>query len=215
MNIQPGLTFRAIPKIGDDWCARDFFELAAPLMGPPAGSTANRLGLSLAGRYDSYNDVGSTFNPKVGVNWRPLALIKLRGNWGTSFHAPPFFWSNRDQVGDAGIEDVIDPRSPTGSTHALELFGPLPDLQPETSRAWTAGVDLTPPAIQNLSLSLTYFDIDYRGKIQHPGPDTAFFLTQEAATGRSGHTQSRRRRRSMPSARGHRSLAGIATNRSP
>ena len=157
-----------------------FFELAVPMMGPPAGSTANRLDLSLAGRYDSYSDVGSTFNPKVGVSWRPLALIKLRGNWGTSFHAPPFFWSNRDQVGDAGIADVIDPHSPTGSTRALLLVGPRADLRPETSRAWTAGVDLTPPAIRNFSLSLTYFDIDYQGKIQHAGPDTAFFLTQEA-----------------------------------
>ena len=157
-----------------------FFELAVPMMGPPAGSAANRLDLSLAGRYDSYSDAGSTVNPKVGFSWRPLPLIKLRGNWGTSFRAPPFFLSNRDQVGDAGITNVIDPRSATGSTRALELFGPLPELKPETSRAWIAGVDLTPPAIQNLSLSLTYFDIDYQGKIQHPGPDTAFFLTQEA-----------------------------------
>jgi outer membrane receptor protein involved in Fe transport len=157
-----------------------FFELAVPMMGPPASATADRLDLSLAGRYDSYSDVGSTFNPKVGFSWRPLALIKLRGNWGTSFRAPPFFWSNPDQVGDASIADVVDPRSPTGYTRALVLVGPLPDLKPETARAWTAGVDLTPRAIPNLSLSLTYFDIDYQGKIQHAGPDTVFFLTQEA-----------------------------------
>jgi iron complex outermembrane recepter protein len=157
-----------------------FFELAVPMMGPHGGSAANRLDLSLSGRYDSYSDAGSTFNPKVGFSWRPLALVKVRGNWGTSFRAPPFFWSNRDQVGDAGIADVVDPRSPTGSTRALLLLGPLPVLTPETARAWNAGVDLTPPAIQNFSLSLTYFDIDYQGKIQHPGPDTMSFLTQEA-----------------------------------
>jgi iron complex outermembrane receptor protein len=157
-----------------------FFELAVPMMGPHGGSAANRLDLSLAGRYDSYSDAGSTFNPKVGFSWRPLALIKVRGNWGTSFRAPPFFWSNRDQVGDSSIADVVDPRSPTGYTRALLIVGPLPDLKPETARAWTAGVDLTPRAIPNLSLSLTYFDIDYQGKIQHAGPDTVFFLTQEA-----------------------------------
>jgi iron complex outermembrane recepter protein len=160
-----------------------FFELAVPMVGPPADSAADRLDLSLAGRYDSYSDVGSTFNPKLGFSWRPLALVKVRGNWGTSFRAPPFFLSNRDQVGDAGIADVVDPRSPTGSTRALLLLGPLPDLRPETSRAWTAGVDLTPEGMQNSSLSLTYFNIDYRGKIQHPGPDTALFLTQEAQLG--------------------------------
>jgi iron complex outermembrane receptor protein len=157
-----------------------FFELAVPMMGPHGASAANRLDLSLSSRYDSYSDAGSTFNPKVGISWRPSTFVKVRGNWGTSFRAPPFFWSNRDQVGDAGIEYVVDPRSPTGLTRALLLLGPRPDLQPETARAWNAGIDLTPPATQNFSLSLTYFDIEYRGKIQHPGPDTGLFLTQEA-----------------------------------
>ena len=104
----------------------------------------------------------------------------MRGNWGTSFRAPPFFFTNHDQVGDAAIQDVVDPRSATGSTRALLLFGPGPDLKPETAHTWNAGVDLPPAAIQNFSLSLTYFDIDYQGKVQHPGPDTEFFLTQEA-----------------------------------
>jgi iron complex outermembrane receptor protein len=157
-----------------------FFELAVPMVGPPASTSADRLDLSLAGRYDSYSDVGSTFNPKVGFSWRPLSLVQVRGNWGTSFRAPPYYLSNPDQVGDASIADVIDPRSPTGHTRALLLFGPLPELKPETAHTWNAGVDLTPPAIPNFSLSLTYFDIDYQGKVQHPGTDTVFFLTQEA-----------------------------------
>lgn len=155
-----------------------FFELAVPMVGPRGGSAANRLDLSLAGRYDSYSDAGSTFNPKVGFSWRPLALVKVRGNWGTSFRAPPFFLSNRDQVGDTFIEDVIDPQSATGHSRVFVLAGPVPDLKPETARTWTAGVDLT-PAIQNLSLSLTYFDIDYQGRIQSAGYSTDF-LTQEA-----------------------------------
>mgnify|MGYP003693799175 CR=1 FL=1 len=41
-------------------------------------------------------------------------------------------------------------------------------------------MDLTPPAIRDFSLSLTYFDIDYRGKIQPPHPDPDLFLTREA-----------------------------------
>ena len=156
-----------------------FFDLAVPIVGARAGSAADRLDMSLAGRYDSYSDAGSTFNPKVGLSWRPLPLIKLRGNWGTSFRAPPFFYSNPDQVGDTFIEDVIDPQSTIGHSRAFVLAGPLPDLKPETARTWTAGVDLTPPAIQNLSLSLTYFDIDYQGRIQSPGYSVTL-LTQEA-----------------------------------
>jgi iron complex outermembrane receptor protein len=176
-----GINISENPEDRERLIRSGFFELAVPMLGPPPSATVDRLDLSLAGRFDNYSDVGSTFNPKVGFSWQPLALIKVRGNWGTSFRAPPYFFSNRDQVGDAAIQDVIDPRSLTGGyTHALLLFGPLPDLKPETARARTAGVDLTPPAIPNFSVSLTYFDVDYQGKIQHPGPDTEFFLTQEA-----------------------------------
>ncbi len=82
-------------------------------------------------------------------------------------------------MGDTLILDVIDPQSATGYSRAFVLAGPIPDLKPETARTWTAGVDLTPPAIQNLSLSLTYFDIDYQGRIKDAG-DTFILLTPEA-----------------------------------
>jgi outer membrane receptor protein involved in Fe transport len=160
--------------------AAGFFELAAPILAARAGSKVDRLDLSLAGRYERYSDVGTTFNPKVGLSWRPWNFIKLRGTWGTSFRAPPFFWSNPDQFRDTAIQPVVDPKSPTRSSAALLLFGPLPDLRPETARAWTVGVDIAPPEAQNYSLSLSYFDVDYRGKVQAPGPMAAAFLTREA-----------------------------------
>jgi iron complex outermembrane receptor protein len=175
-----GTTALEIPVTRDRSDNAGFLELAVPLLGPQ-GTTMDRLDLSLAGRYDSYSDAGSTFNPKVGIAWRPSALVKLRANWGTSFLAPPFFWSNPEQVGDSEIREIVDPRSPTGYTLALLRYGPDPNLKPETAHSWNAGVDLTPPSIPNFSLALTYFDIDYEGKIQQPQPDATLFLTQEAA----------------------------------
>ena len=50
-----------------------FFEIAAPVLAGRQGSDFNRLDLSLAGRYDRYSDVGTTFNPKVGVELAGLA----------------------------------------------------------------------------------------------------------------------------------------------
>ena len=75
------------------------------------------------------------------------------------------------------------------------------------------GVDLSPEAIQNFSLSLTYFDIDYQGKIQHPGPDTVLFLTQEAQLApliTRNPTQAQ-----IAAVCTKPPLVGIATNRSP
>jgi iron complex outermembrane receptor protein len=172
-------------NIGDGKESRDrqvaaaFFELAVPILAGRQGSNVDRLDLSLAGRYDRYSDVGTTFNPKVGLSWQPLGPLKLRGTWGTSFRAPPFFWSNPDMIGDLLIYDVPDPRSPTGYARALVVAGPMPDLKPETARAWTIGADVTLPAAPGFSLSLTYFDIDYQGRIQPAGPWAGVFLVRE------------------------------------
>ena len=174
-----GTNIAELPEDRERLIRSGFFELAVPVVAPHEGSTSGRLDLSLSGRYEGYSDVGTTFNPKVGLSWRPLPFVKLRGNWGTSFRAPPFFLSNHDQVGDTLIEDVIDPQSATGHTRAFVLAGPIPDLKPETARTWNAGLDLTPPAVENLSLSLTYFDIDYQGRIQNVG-DYSTFFAQEA-----------------------------------
>ncbi len=46
------------------------------------------LTLSASGRYDDYSDVGSTFNPKVGLTWKPVDGVSIRGNYGESFNAP-------------------------------------------------------------------------------------------------------------------------------
>jgi outer membrane receptor protein involved in Fe transport len=159
-----------------------FVEFAVPLVAAPAGTMADRLDLSLAGRYDHYSDVGGSFNPKLGLSWRPTRSLGLRGNWGTSFRAPPFFWSNPDQTGDAGVQNVIDPKSPQfpdGRSRALLLYGPTPDMKPETSTAWSVGADMMPSAAPGLALSVSYFNIDYKGKIRNVGTFSADFLTQE------------------------------------
>ncbi len=158
-----------------------FIELAIPLVSAAADSSQDRLALSIAGRHDQYSDVGGSFNPKVGLNWRPLRALSVRGTWGTSFRAPPFLWSNPDQTGDAYVADVIDPKSTTGTTsRALLLIGSSGNLKPETSTSWTLGADLKPSAMPNVSLSVTYFDIDYKGQIRNVGVDSQDFLTQEA-----------------------------------
>ena len=158
--------------------AAAFFELAAPILAGRQGSNVNRLDLSLAGRYDRYSDAGTTFNPKVGLSWQASRLLRLRGTWGTSFRAPPFFWSNPDMIGDLFVSEVDDPQSPTGKTVALVVAGPMPDLQPETASAWTVGMDVTLPVVPSFSLSLTYFDIDYQGKVQPPGYSAEFLVRE-------------------------------------
>lgn len=46
------------------------------------------LDVQVAGRYDHFNDFGSTFNPKVNFSYRPTDNLVLRGGWATSYRAP-------------------------------------------------------------------------------------------------------------------------------
>lgn len=57
-----------------------YFESLVPVL--------DTLSLTLAGRYDSYNDVGSKFSPRVSLEFRPLDSLLFRATWGKGFRAP-------------------------------------------------------------------------------------------------------------------------------
>ncbi|WP_172808115.1 TonB-dependent receptor [Croceicoccus mobilis] len=66
-----------------------YAELLVPIFGPGNAIPGfQRLDLNIAGRFDSYNDSGSTTNPKIGVTWEPVSGLSLHGSYGKSFRAP-------------------------------------------------------------------------------------------------------------------------------
>lgn len=84
--------------------------------------------VSPSARADWYSDFGATFNPKLGINIRPVESIpiNIRGSVGTSFRAPTF-----NELYYAGAGN--------------------PNIKPEKSISYDAGVVLgirTPVAIQ-------------------------------------------------------------------
>lgn len=129
-----------------------------------------RLELTLAGRYENYSDFGSTFNPKIGLAWAPMHGFNVRGTWGTSFKAPLLQQMNPN-ARFAHIEEgrFLDP-SGSGQITALELAGSGEALVAEESRNWTAGFDFNPDSFQGLSVSMTYFHIDFDKRISSPFP---------------------------------------------
>ena len=134
--------------------------------------------LSAAGRYEDYSDVGDTANPKVGLRWMPMKGVSIRGSYGRSFRAPYF----TELVGTANATyqtlRLPDPRSPTGQSVVLGLFGFRPDLGPEKATSWTAGFDLEPGFAPGLKLSATWFDIAYRDRIASANFDLQNFLVR-------------------------------------
>ena len=161
-----------------------FGELAVPLWGQSGGPRLHHLELNVSGRSDHYSDFGRASVPKIGLTFFPLEDLKLRATWGKSFRTPSL--SNLYLYPYITLENVPDPASSTGNTISLIPSNGNPHLRPETARSWTTGVDFTPEWAPNLTLSGTYFNIDYTNRIQQIGyvyaalsdPTNAAFVTR-------------------------------------
>ncbi|WP_160485806.1 TonB-dependent receptor plug domain-containing protein [Aurantiacibacter rhizosphaerae] len=143
---------------------------------PVIGGNGPELNLSAAVRYDDYNDVGDTVNPKFGVTFRPVESLTLRGSYGTSFRAPT--------LSDTGLpfnqyRPLVD--SNNNLRNVLFIRGGNPDLQPEEATTWSLGADWQPDAIDGLSLSVTYYNVDYTNRIATPGNDLLALQKPELA----------------------------------
>lgn len=170
----PGITLPGPRRI------RAFYgEALIPVFG--GDSTApglGRLDVSAAVRTERYSDVGSTTNPKLGVNWEPLRGLRIRGSYGKSFRAP-----NIDNLRqDPGTSllfafTVPDPASPTGQSNILVRRGNDPNLKPEKATTWSVGADVDPPFLPGFHANLTYYNIDYRDRITSPAASLFSFLS--------------------------------------
>ena len=63
-----------------------FLELSVPILANVAG--AHELSVNLASRYSDYDTFGDTTNSKVGLTWRPVEELLVRGTWAEGFRAP-------------------------------------------------------------------------------------------------------------------------------
>jgi iron complex outermembrane receptor protein len=139
----------------------------------------HRLEVSLAGRIEHYDDVGTTANPKIGLVWIPLSDIKVHATYGTSFRAPAL-----SEVHQPTSYDPSAISSSSGTTLILVESGGNPDLKPQTASTWTAGADWTPDQFSGLRLGVDWFEIDFKNQIvnRRPSltPDRRSILTRLA-----------------------------------
>jgi len=163
-----------MPSLERATADRNVWSIFAEMMVPVIAdsSRVGALDLSLSVRHDRYNDVGNTTNPKIGLTWYPLDYLRVRANWGTSFHAP----SLGDTAGAVDTRAQVLNNSPyrqPGSPNSdllrptILLAGGSLDLQPEEADTWSLGFDWTPAgALDGLSASVTYYNIKFTNAIQ-------------------------------------------------
>jgi iron complex outermembrane receptor protein len=144
------------------------------------------LEVDAAVRYDHYNGAaGGATTPKFGVKFTPFEQVTLRGTYGKGFRAPnpaengnagaafllgsfsdlslcPSAAALPAQLPQFGLGSV-QPNPAKGDVSSFCNFTPVflqgtnPNLLPEKSTNWTAGIIITP--VRDLSLSVDYWDI--------------------------------------------------------
>lgn len=185
---------------------RDRYAIGGELSIPVLES----LKLSLAGRYDKYDDITNVDDARTwaaGLEWRPFDSLLVRGNFSTSFKAPDMHYVYNEGSGSFG--NALDtyrclstggyatlPSPPpagtaacAGSTFIYSVFATSrgePTLEEETGESFSAGFvwDLT----DSLSISADYYNIVLEGAVANLS--STFILDNEAGC-RTGLTRTR------------------------
>lgn len=144
---------------GSRWVEAGYFELNAPIV--------KMLNANVAGRYDHYSEGFSHFSPKVGVQFKPLRELTLRGTFSKGFRVPSFAETGGSNVGYTQFA-VTDPgwlaqhqSNGKADTYA-QIYGlgintsGNPNLRPEISTNFTAGPVFTPTNWLTLTASYYY-----------------------------------------------------------
>ena len=170
-----GLGGNAFPVAGARNVTSAYAEVSIPV--------AKKLDVDLAARYDNYEGVGSTVNPKASIRWQPYESVLLRSSVGRGFRAPSLtdlYTPQATSVTGNGTRDPIRcPDVKTGAPNDCNfqfttVTGGNPDLKPEKSLSYTFGVLLEP--VKNLSLGLDLFRVNLEDAIVVGGLSANYFL---------------------------------------
>lgn len=144
-----------------------FFELNAPII--------DQFEINASGRYDDYSTGQSNFSPKVGAKFTPIPQVAVRGTFSKGFRIPSFNESfglpttgyvNRT-VNCATFAAFCTAHGNNAYATGQYSLGLTqvgnPDLDPEKSTAFTAGVVVEP--IRNVSLTVDFWHIKVKDLI--------------------------------------------------
>ena len=166
------------PTRGDRDVKEAYIEAIFPLLGDVPG--AQELNLQLAARYSDYSDFGTNTSPKAGATWRINEQVMLRSTYSEGFRAPSI---DELYLGQEESFDILaDPLQPPTDTRTQfrTVTGGNPDLEPETSDSFTAGLVLQPAALEGFSMTLDYYRIDQENVVDS---NPQFILDENARSG--------------------------------
>ena len=110
-------------------------------------------------RHEHNGEGFSSTNPKIGLLYRPLDALNLRGSFTTAFRAPSVFQTSSAET---VLANIVDPLTQTTSYRGIRTMGSA-TLKPETARIFNLGATVAP--VTDLTLSVDAWRFDYRNII--------------------------------------------------
>ena len=96
--------------------------------------------VDLAGRYEYYNDFGSTVNGKIALRYKISNSFNFRGSGSTGFRAPSLQQRYYSSTGTSYVNgNMYEVGTFTNDSKVAQLLG-IPKLKPEKSRSLSAGL---------------------------------------------------------------------------
>ncbi|WP_169338314.1 TonB-dependent receptor domain-containing protein [Colwellia piezophila] len=156
-----------------------FGELSIPVI--------DTVTVNLAGRFSDYSQFDSEFTYKVGADWRATDELRIRSTVSTAVRTPNIreLFAAQDTASTSYIDicenwgestnenvkincaaDNVPSDYIQGDTKFTStLVGGNPELNPEKAENFTLGFVYQPSFVDNLQISVDYYNIDIKGAI--------------------------------------------------
>ncbi len=168
-----------------------FGEINIPIVAPAMKVPGvYNLAFTVAGRYQKFELGGTnpvtlkqssptfeTSNPKYALRYQPIPDITVRASYSTSFRAPGL--ADLFQTAATDFATIADPV--TGLTNQVQngdVQSGNPDLQPEKTDAYTAGLVLSPRFIPGFTVTADYYQLN-QSNVIISGSDSAQFRVNQ------------------------------------
>lgn len=148
-----------------------FGEVLVPLVSPQNNVTlVNTLELRLAARYEHYKNFDAT-KPGIGLSWRPTPWLLLRGSYNEGFRAPAVVELYTPAIGrrNEGFIDTARVGQPDAASNVSKrtVTGGNPNLQPEESESYNAGLVIDVPFLKGFSIGADFYRIKQYNQIDN------------------------------------------------
>ena len=130
-----------------------FYQVEIPIL--------RNLTFTQAGRYDHYSDFGGAFSPSFALRFQPVQMFTTYASYSRGFRAPTLV--ENSQAAYLAHQNLVDPNDPSGAPtkhFTTEQINGNPDLQPEHTKNYNIGFQLSPDTSTDIGASFYKIHID-------------------------------------------------------